>query len=65
MVLLHEWSKRRRAFESYRGFLFASLNPDVLPLPEHLGETAKLIDLMAGPVRRGPGGAQGGLHLYL
>ena len=33
-------------FESYRGFLFGSLNADVLPLPEHLGETAKLIDLM-------------------
>ena len=33
-------------FESYRGFLFGSLNPDVLPLREHLGETAKLIDLM-------------------
>src|SRR5580658_3893257 len=33
-------------FESYRGFLFGSLNPDVLPLSEHLGETAKLIDLM-------------------
>jgi benzoate/toluate 1,2-dioxygenase alpha subunit len=33
-------------FESYRGFLFGSLNADVLPLREHLGETAKLIDLM-------------------
>jgi len=33
-------------FESYRGFLFGSLNPDVLPLQEHLGETTKLIDLM-------------------
>src|ERR1700744_5037655 len=28
-------------FESYRGFLFASLNPDVVPLTEHLGEAAK------------------------
>src|SRR3989441_2251778 len=33
-------------FESYRGFLFGSLNPDVLPLEQHLGETTKLIDLM-------------------
>jgi benzoate/toluate 1,2-dioxygenase alpha subunit len=33
-------------FQSYRGFLFGSLNPDVLPLEEHLGETAKIIDLM-------------------
>ena len=33
-------------FESYRGFLFGSLNPDVLPLPEHLGEAAKLIDMI-------------------
>jgi benzoate/toluate 1,2-dioxygenase alpha subunit len=34
-------------FESYRGFLFGSLNPDVLPLQQHLGEAAKMIDLMA------------------
>jgi len=33
-------------FESYRGFLFGSLNPDVLPLEQHLGDTTKLIDLM-------------------
>ena len=33
-------------FESYRGFLFGSLNPDVLPLAEHLGESAKIIDLI-------------------
>ncbi|TCO81318.1 benzoate 1,2-dioxygenase alpha subunit [Plasticicumulans lactativorans] len=33
-------------FESYRGFLFGSLNPDVLPLAEHLGEAAKIIDMM-------------------
>ena len=33
-------------FESYRGFLFGSLNPDVVPLTEHLGEAAKVIDLI-------------------
>ena len=33
-------------FESYRGFLFGSLNPDVVPLVDHLGEAAKMIDLM-------------------
>jgi benzoate/toluate 1,2-dioxygenase subunit alpha len=33
-------------FESYRGFLFGSLNPDVVPLTEHLGEAAKIIDLI-------------------
>ena len=33
-------------FESYRGFLFGSLNPDVAPLSEFLGEAAKMIDLM-------------------
>jgi len=33
-------------FESYRGFLFGSLNPNVLPLKEHLGEAAKIIDMI-------------------
>ena len=33
-------------FESYRGFLFGSLNADVLPLQEHLGEAAKIIDMI-------------------
>ena len=41
----HDMPKVPR-FESYRGFLFGSLNPDVLPLQEHLGETTKMIDLM-------------------
>jgi benzoate/toluate 1,2-dioxygenase subunit alpha len=41
----HDMAKVPR-FESYRGFLFGSLNPDVLPLAEHLGDTARLIDLM-------------------
>ncbi|MBV8615958.1 MAG: benzoate 1,2-dioxygenase large subunit [Acetobacteraceae bacterium] len=33
-------------FESYRGFLFGSLNPGVAPLREHLGEAAKVIDMI-------------------
>jgi benzoate/toluate 1,2-dioxygenase alpha subunit len=33
-------------FESYRGFLFGSLNPDVKTLAEHLGETIKMIDII-------------------
>jgi benzoate/toluate 1,2-dioxygenase alpha subunit len=41
----HDMPKVPR-FESYRGFLFGSLNPDVLSLEQHLGETTKLIDMM-------------------
>jgi benzoate/toluate 1,2-dioxygenase alpha subunit len=41
----HDLKKVAR-FESYRGFLFGSLNPDVLPLKEHLGESAKIIDMI-------------------
>jgi benzoate/toluate 1,2-dioxygenase alpha subunit len=32
--------------ENYRGFLFGSLNDDVKPLVEHLGEAAKIIDMV-------------------
>ena len=41
----HDLTKVPR-FESYRGFLFGSLNPDVLPLVDHLGEAAKIIDMI-------------------
>ncbi|MFL5253540.1 MAG: benzoate 1,2-dioxygenase large subunit [Rhodopila sp.] len=41
----HNLTKVAR-FESYRGFLFGSLNPDVPPLQEHLGEAAKIIDMI-------------------
>jgi benzoate/toluate 1,2-dioxygenase alpha subunit len=41
----HDLTKVAR-FESYRGFLFGSLNPDVLPLTQHLGEAAKIIDMI-------------------
>ena len=39
----HDLTKVAR-FENYRGFLFGSLNPDVLPLEEHLGDTRVIID---------------------
>jgi benzoate/toluate 1,2-dioxygenase subunit alpha len=42
-------------FAEYRGFLFASLNPDVPTLEEHLGETRKLIDLV---VDKSPDGVE-------
>jgi benzoate/toluate 1,2-dioxygenase subunit alpha len=41
----HDLTKVAR-FESYRGFLFGSLNPNVPPLGAHLGEAAKFIDLI-------------------
>ena len=41
----HNLTKVAR-FGSYRGFLFGSLNPDVLPLEEYLGDATKVIDLL-------------------
>ena len=41
----HDLTKVAR-FESYRGFLFGSLNPDVSPLEEHLGDATKIIDMI-------------------
>jgi benzoate/toluate 1,2-dioxygenase alpha subunit len=41
----HDLKKIAR-FDSYRGFLFGSLNADVLPLEEHLGTTRIIIDQM-------------------
>ncbi|CEA09641.1 2-halobenzoate 1,2-dioxygenase large subunit [Arthrobacter saudimassiliensis] len=41
----HDLTKVAR-FESYRGFLFGSLKADVKPLEEHLGESAKIIDMI-------------------
>ncbi|MET0321156.1 MAG: benzoate 1,2-dioxygenase large subunit [Duganella sp.] len=39
--------KQVARFENYRGFLFGSLNPDVAPLAEFLGEAGKIIDMIA------------------
>ena len=41
----HDLTKVPR-FESYRGFLFGSLNPDVPPLEQHLGGAARIIDMI-------------------
>ncbi|MBD0322695.1 MAG: Rieske 2Fe-2S domain-containing protein, partial [Aldersonia sp.] len=40
----HDLRKVAR-FGNYRGFLFGSVNPDVKPLEEHLGDTTKIIDM--------------------
>ncbi|MFV8324997.1 Rieske 2Fe-2S domain-containing protein [Flavobacterium sp. ZS1P14] len=41
----HDLKKTAR-FESYKGFLFGSLNPDSSSLEEYLGDTTKIIDQM-------------------
>jgi len=41
----HDLKKVAR-FQSYRGFLFGSLNPDVQPLEDFLGEARKIIDMV-------------------
>jgi benzoate/toluate 1,2-dioxygenase alpha subunit len=41
----HDLKKIAR-FESYKGFLFGSLNADVLPLEDFLGESKKIIDMI-------------------
>jgi phenylpropionate dioxygenase-like ring-hydroxylating dioxygenase large terminal subunit len=38
--------RRVARFGNYRGFLFASLNPDVPPLEQHLGDSRIFIDLV-------------------
>ncbi|HEX3338844.1 MAG TPA: Rieske 2Fe-2S domain-containing protein, partial [Pseudolabrys sp.] len=48
----HDLTKVAR-FESYRGFLFGSLNPDVPSLATHLGETIKIIDLIVDQAPEG------------
>lgn len=48
----HDLKKVAR-FESYRGFLFGSLNADVLPLKEFLGEAAKIIDMIVDQSKDG------------
>ncbi|MDD4937103.1 MAG: SRPBCC family protein [Acidiphilium sp.] len=45
--------KRVARFESYRGFLFGSLNPNVKPLTDYLGDAAKVIDLMVDQSEEG------------
>jgi phenylpropionate dioxygenase-like ring-hydroxylating dioxygenase large terminal subunit len=42
-------------FDEYRGFLFASLSPDVAPLAEYLGDVRTLLDLA---IDQSPGGLE-------
>ena len=44
----HDLKKIAR-FESYRGFLFGSLNPDVQSLEDFLGESKVIIDMIVTP----------------
>lgn len=48
----HDLKKVAR-FEKYKGFLFGSLNPDVPSLPEFLGETTKIIDMIVDQSEQG------------
>ncbi|KAA6435394.1 benzoate 1,2-dioxygenase large subunit [Rufibacter glacialis] len=48
----HDLKKVAR-FESYNGFLFGSLREDVKPLAEHLGEAAKIIDMITDQAPHG------------
>ena len=41
----HNMTKVSR-FDNYGGFLFGSLNDDVVPLTEHLGDTTTVIDML-------------------
>jgi benzoate/toluate 1,2-dioxygenase alpha subunit len=41
------------AFENYRGFLFGSVNPNVVSLSEHLGEATKIIDMIVDQAPEG------------
>jgi benzoate/toluate 1,2-dioxygenase alpha subunit len=50
----HDLKKLAR-FENYKGFLFGSLNDDVVPLSEFLGEAAKIIDMI---VNQSPDGLE-------
>ncbi len=38
--------------ESYRGFVFGSLNPEVVPLRDHLGPVAAFLDIYCAPAPR-------------
>ena len=50
--------------ESYRGVLFASLNPDVEPLAEYLGNAKYYIDLFMDLSPEGEVEARSGTHKY-
>jgi benzoate/toluate 1,2-dioxygenase alpha subunit len=45
--------KKLGAFESYRGFLFGSINANVAPLSEHLGQSKIIIDQIVDQAKDG------------
>lgn len=45
--------KKIAKFENYKGFLFGSLNADVAPLEEFLGEARKIIDMIVNQSENG------------
>lgn len=45
--------QRLGAFASYRGFLFGSIRADVVPLEQHLGEAAAIIDMIVDQAPQG------------
>jgi benzoate/toluate 1,2-dioxygenase alpha subunit len=48
----HDLKKLPR-FDSYRGFLFASISDDVQPLAEYLGEATRIIDMLVDQAPEG------------
>jgi len=48
----HDLTRLAR-FETYKGFLFGSVNPDVAPLEEYLGETRMIIDQIVDQAPQG------------
>jgi benzoate/toluate 1,2-dioxygenase alpha subunit len=45
--------KQVARFENYKGFLFGSLNAEVLPLEDYLGEACKIIDMIVDQSEHG------------
>ncbi len=60
----HNLTKVAR-FDSYRGFLFGSLNDDVQSLDDHLGDTRLVIDMLVDQSPRGPRGPARCVDLHL
>jgi benzoate/toluate 1,2-dioxygenase subunit alpha len=55
---------RAARVEAYRGFVFASLNPDVLPLPQHLGRARHYLDLCVDYAPEGAIDVRSGAQRY-
>ena len=57
--------RRVARFGNYRGFLFASLSPNVLPLEQHLGHARVFIDLVVDQSAGRAGARSGDRDLHL